>query len=53
MASFHKFPDAFRRRYMLSSMKLIMTSSFIVEKMGRLGMPAAMRKILEAAEPRQ
>ena len=52
MASFHSFPDAFRRRYMLSSMKLIMTSSFIVEKMGRLGMPAAMRKILAASEPR-
>ncbi len=52
MAAFRKFPDAFRRDYMLSSMKLIMTSSFIVEKMGRLGMPAAMRKIIAATEKR-
>jgi anaerobic magnesium-protoporphyrin IX monomethyl ester cyclase len=49
MADFRKFPDAFRRDYMLSSMKLIMKSSFIVEKLGRLGMPEAMRKILQAA----
>jgi anaerobic magnesium-protoporphyrin IX monomethyl ester cyclase len=48
MASFRNFPDAFRRDYMLSSMKLIMKSSFIVEKLGRLGMPAAMQKILAA-----
>jgi hypothetical protein len=51
MADFHRFPDAFRRDYMLASMKLIMRSSFIVEKMGRLGMPKAMQKILEQAEP--
>jgi len=51
MASFRKFPDAFRRDYMLSSMKLIMKSSFIVEKLGRLGMPEAMRKILAQAHP--
>ena len=36
---------------MLDEMKLIMRSSFIVEKMGRLGMPKAMQKILEQAEP--
>jgi len=48
MAAFRKFPDAFRRDYMLASMKLIMKSSFIVEKLGRLGMPAAMAKILAA-----
>jgi anaerobic magnesium-protoporphyrin IX monomethyl ester cyclase len=52
MAAFHSFPDAFRRKYMLSSMKLIMKSSFIVKKLGRLGMPAAMRKILAATESR-
>ena len=51
MAAFRKFPDAFRRDYMLSSMKLIMKSSFIVEKLGRLGMPEAMRKILAQAHP--
>ncbi|MCP4663666.1 MAG: hypothetical protein GY856_50420 [bacterium] len=50
MAAFHSFPDAFRRKYMLSSMKLIMKSSFIVKKLGRLGMPAAMAKILDAAK---
>ncbi|MGB6364915.1 MAG: radical SAM protein, partial [Thermoanaerobaculia bacterium] len=49
MADFRKFPDTFRRDYMLSSMKLIMKSSFIVEKLGRLGMPEAMRKIIAAA----
>ena len=51
MASFRKFPDEFRRDYMLSSMKLIMKSSFIVQKLGRLGMPEAMRKILAQAHP--
>jgi anaerobic magnesium-protoporphyrin IX monomethyl ester cyclase len=49
MADFRKFPDTFRRDYMLASMKLIMKSSFIVEKLGRLGMPEAMRKIIAAA----
>ena len=49
MADFRKFPDTFRRDYMLSSMKLIMKSSFIVEKLGRLGIPEAMRKIIAAA----
>jgi anaerobic magnesium-protoporphyrin IX monomethyl ester cyclase len=52
MAAFREFPDAFRRNYMLSSMKLIMKSSFIVKKLGRLGMPAAMAKILASAEKR-
>ena len=52
MASFHKYPDAFRRQYMLSSMKLIMKSSFIVQKLGKLGMPAAMQKIIEATRPK-
>lgn len=51
MAAFHSFPDAFRRRYMLSSMKLIMKSSFIRDKVGRLGIPAAMKGILEATSP--
>jgi anaerobic magnesium-protoporphyrin IX monomethyl ester cyclase len=49
MTSFRSYPDEFRRAYMLSSMKLIMKSSFIVTKLGRLGMPAAMSKILAAA----
>jgi anaerobic magnesium-protoporphyrin IX monomethyl ester cyclase len=49
MTAFRDFPDAFRRRYMLDSMKLIMRSSFIVEKLGRLGMPAAMQKVLAAS----
>jgi len=48
MAAFLGYPDAFRRDYMLSSMKLIMKSSFIVEKLGRLAMPDAMAKILAA-----
>ena len=50
MADFRRFPDTFRRDYMLSSMKLIMKSSFIVEKLGRLGMPKAMAKILAATD---
>jgi len=50
MAAFRKYPDQFRRDYMLSSMKLIMGSSFIVQKLGRLGMPKAMTKILKAAD---
>jgi anaerobic magnesium-protoporphyrin IX monomethyl ester cyclase len=49
MTRFYEYPDAFRRHYMLSSMKLIMKSSFIVEKLGRLGMPAAMSKVLASA----
>jgi anaerobic magnesium-protoporphyrin IX monomethyl ester cyclase len=50
MAAFRRFPDEFRRHYMLASMKLIMKSSFIVQKLGRLGMPAAMQKILDSME---
>ena len=50
MTSFYNYQDAFRRHYMLKSMKLIMKSSFIVEKLGRLGMPAAMSKVLASAE---
>jgi anaerobic magnesium-protoporphyrin IX monomethyl ester cyclase len=49
MADFLKYPDAFRRDYMLSSMRMIMKSSFIVKKLGHLGMPEAMKKIIEAA----
>jgi len=51
MADFRRFPDEFRRHYMLASMKLIMKSSFIVKKLGRLGIPAAMQKILASMEP--
>jgi anaerobic magnesium-protoporphyrin IX monomethyl ester cyclase len=50
MTAFLNFPDGFRRDYMLSSMKLIMKSSFIVEKLGRLGMPKAMAKIIAATD---
>ena len=50
MVDFTRYPDALRRSYMLSSMKLIMKSSFIKEKVLRLGMPTAMAKILAAAE---
>jgi len=50
MADFRRFPDEFRRHYMLASMKLIMKSSFIVKKLGKLGMPAAMQKILASME---
>lgn len=50
MADFRRYPDAFRREYMLTSMKLIMKSSFIKEKVLKLGMPEAMRKIIDAAE---
>jgi anaerobic magnesium-protoporphyrin IX monomethyl ester cyclase len=52
MADFRRFPDEFRRHYMLASMKLIMKSSFIVQKLGRLGIPAAMQKILASMEQR-
>lgn len=48
MLAFRDFPDEFRRDYMLKSMKLIMRSSFIVEKMGKLGCPEAMRKVMES-----
>lgn len=39
MKDFQSYPDVFRRRYMMSSMKLIMKSSFLVEKIGRMAMP--------------
>jgi anaerobic magnesium-protoporphyrin IX monomethyl ester cyclase len=41
------FPDAFRRRYMRSSMKLIMQSSFLIEKMSRLALPAGMANMMK------
>lgn len=50
MADFRRYPDEFRRHYMLTSMKLIMKSSFIREKVLKLGIPEAMRKIIDAAE---
>jgi len=46
MTDFRNFPDAFRRDYMLSSMKLIMKSSFLVEKIGRLAIPESMAKMM-------
>ena len=48
MKDFMSYPDEFRRRYMLSSMKLIMKSSFLVEKIGRLAMPPGMSKMMAA-----
>lgn len=44
------FPDAFRRTYMRTSMKLIMKSSFLIEKMKKLmplgaAMPKKMRRM--------
>ncbi|OGW32029.1 MAG: magnesium-protoporphyrin IX monomethyl ester oxidative cyclase [Nitrospirae bacterium GWC2_42_7] len=43
--------DAFKKRYMLSSMKLIMSSSFIVDKLGSLGhIPPQMKDILEGLQ---
>ncbi len=40
-------PDGFRKKYLLSSMKLIMNSSFIVEKLGSLGvMPPKMAALM-------
>jgi anaerobic magnesium-protoporphyrin IX monomethyl ester cyclase len=47
MGDFMSYPDEFRRRYMMSSMKLIMKSSFLVEKIGRLAMPPAMMEKLK------
>jgi anaerobic magnesium-protoporphyrin IX monomethyl ester cyclase len=40
------YPDALRRDYMLSSMKLIMKSSFLVEKIGRLALPPAIAQMI-------
>jgi len=50
MADFGRYPDELRRSYMLTSMKLIMKSSFIKEKVLRLGMPAAMQLRLGRAK---
>ncbi len=44
MRDFADYPDEFRRDYMMSSMKLIMKSSFLVKKMGSLAIPPAMRR---------
>ncbi|MHB0972205.1 MAG: cobalamin-dependent protein [Thermoanaerobaculia bacterium] len=41
------FPDEFRRTYMRTSMKLIMKSSFLIEKMGRLAIPPAMMEMMK------
>jgi len=51
MTDFARYPDELRRSYMLTSMKLIMKSSFIRDKVLRVGMPDAMQKILAAASP--
>ncbi len=43
--------DEFKKRYLLSSMKLIMNSSFIVEKLGNLGaMPPQVRDLMRKLE---
>lgn len=43
--------DPFKKKYMLTSMRLIMNSSFIVEKFGRLGrIPAQVENILRVIE---
>lgn len=52
MTEIGNFPDAFRRRYMLSSMKLIMKSSFLIEKMGKLAMPPAMAAMMKRRKTR-
>lgn len=41
------FPDAFRRNYMMASMKLIMKSSFLIEKLGKLALPPAMLEMVK------
>lgn len=42
--------DEFKKKYMMTSMKLMMSNSFIKEKMGSLGgeMPEEMKKIMES-----
>ncbi len=43
--------DEFKRRYLLSSMKLIMSSSFIVEKLGSLGtVPPEVKALIRKIE---
>jgi len=51
MTDFTRYPDELRRSYMLTSMRLIMKSSFIRDKVLKVGMPDAMKKILAAASP--
>jgi anaerobic magnesium-protoporphyrin IX monomethyl ester cyclase len=46
MHDFVSFPDEFRRHYMLSSMKLIMKSSFLVKKIGHMAMPRSIARRL-------
>ena len=46
MTDFLAYPDDFRRQYMLSSMKLIMKSSFLVKKIGRMAMPSGMKEMM-------
>ncbi len=48
MLDFRRIKDSFRREYLLTSMKLIMTSSFLIGKFARLGLnpKAMMNKIL-------
>jgi anaerobic magnesium-protoporphyrin IX monomethyl ester cyclase len=42
--------DEFKKTYMITSMKLMMSNSFIKKKMGSLGeMPEEVKKIIEAA----
>ncbi|GAB4292914.1 MAG: radical SAM protein [Myxococcota bacterium] len=44
----YSMPDGFKRRYLLSSMKLIMKSSFLKKKMGTLGkIPAEMSRLIK------
>jgi anaerobic magnesium-protoporphyrin IX monomethyl ester cyclase len=42
MLDIKAFPDEFRRNYMMSSMKLIMKSSFLMDKMKKLAFPMRM-----------
>lgn len=43
--------DEFKKKYMMTAMKLMMTNSFIKKKIGAVGeMPAEVRKIIESAE---
>jgi hypothetical protein len=44
--------DEFKKKYMMTSMKLMMSNSFIKEKMGSLGggMPEEVKKIIESED---
>ena len=46
MLEIGEFPDQFRRTYMKTSMRLIMKSSFLIEKMGKLALPAGMMDMM-------